>query len=306
MPIKTNIHWADYVSNPIKALYNTPPMPMIGGASIQRRGWACVKVSPGCENCWASTFNVRLGTGAGMNYTAQNMKKVEVYIDQQELKRMVTFKPRREIKWGRSCPIIFVCDMTDLFGEWVSDEWIDKIFGAMWINQNVDWVVLTKRVGRMAQYAQYKANANKIPLNNIYLGCTVEDFQRSELRVHGMRMIHDLGWKTLVSYEPALSSVNWEDWYFLDWLICGGESGKNARPMDPQWAREARDFCVKNSIPFFFKQNGEFAPHGALNITEHTTFKNKPVQIGGSLVFRVGLGMAGRLLDGREWNQVAR
>jgi protein gp37 len=111
----------------------------------------------------------------------------------------------------------------------------------------------------------------------------------------------------------------------LDWVICGGESGPNARPMNPDWARSLRDQCAAAGVPFFFKQNGEWAPGEAFGLikdgpvtdrrgntkdwmqrysvcedradrliahsfTDHAT----------NLVYRVGKRRAGRLLDGRE------
>ncbi len=74
----------------------------------------------------------------------------------------------------------------------------------------------------------------------------------------------------------------------LDWVIVGGESGRDARPMVPAWARSIRDQCATASIPFFFKQWGSFAPDdpGAV----HTS------------MCHVGKKAAGRLLDGIEHN----
>jgi protein gp37 len=89
----------------------------------------------------------------------------------------------------------------------------------------------------------------------------------------------------------------------IDWVICGGESGPNARPMHPAWAQALRDECQAAGIPFFFKQWGECALADALQITEQSTFKHKPIELGGTRMYRVGKAMAGRLLDGKEWSQ---
>ena len=67
----------------------------------------------------------------------------------------------------------------------------------------------------------------------------------------------------------------------VDWVVCGGESGARARPMDPAWARSLRDQCMVTGIAFFFKQCGEWGPDGV----------------------RVGKGAAGRHLDQRTWDQ---
>src|SRR3972149_9800793 len=89
----------------------------------------------------------------------------------------------------------------------------------------------------------------------------------------------------------------------IDWLIAGGESGPEARITDPNWVRSLRDECEQASVAYFFKQWGEWAPHDALNITDDSRFKHKPVEINGTLMYRVGKGMAGRMLDGREWKE---
>lgn len=177
MVAKTKIEWADYISNPIKARN------LVTG----KRGHACVKHSEGCTNCWASSFNVRLGTG--LPYTVANMKAdvTEMFLDEEEMKRIRKFKPRlpkgeATFKNGRSRPVVFPCDMTDLFGSWVSVEWLDRIFQAMWMCQDVDWLVLTKRSYRMYTYLLDKHLAGKKPLNNIYLGCSVENQKRADMR----------------------------------------------------------------------------------------------------------------------------
>lgn len=98
------------------------------------------------------------------------------------------------------------------------------------------------------------------PLPNIFIGCTAEDQQRAdELRPH-MDSIAVAGWKTFVSYEPALGPVDWTGWEFLKQLISGGESGHKARPSHPDWHRAARDFAVRNGIAYLFKQWGEWIP----------------------------------------------
>lgn len=301
MPAKTKIEWADYISNPVKAR----------NVENGKRGHSCVKVSEGCVNCWASGFNTRLGTG--LPYTVANMQAsvTETYLDEKEMGRIRKFKPRlpkgeSAFKNGRSRPVMFPCDMTDLFGVWVSVEWLDRIFQAMWMCQDADWFVLTKRTDRMLDYLVGKNNSGKIPLNNIYLGCTVENQKRANERCGAMDAIRRMGWKTFVSYEPALEVVNWEGWQFLNGLICGGESGVNARPMPPEAPREALNFCADHDIPFFFKQWGEYIPIDHLPwVTDATTFKYKPVEVNGTMMVRVGRGLAGNVLDGIRYLKMA-
>jgi protein gp37 len=90
----------------------------------------------------------------------------------------------------------------------------------------------------------------------------------------------------------------------IDWVVVGGESGTNARPMSPEWARSIRDVCKKLDVTFYFKQWGEFAPMSACLAAGMTTFKHKPVNVDGEMMVRIGKGLAGHLLDGEEWRQV--
>lgn len=301
MPSKTKIEWADYISNPIKARTLAGPYALNGGHTVKKQGHACVKISEGCAHCWASTFNVRLGTG--LEYTSPNMKKVEMYLDDDELTRLITFKPRGPFKNGRDRALVFPFDMTDVFGDWVRPYWLERCFSIFGIRKDVDFLILTKRPDLMREYLQSSFSCVK-PMENVYLGTSVENKGRGEQRMIPMLHLHSMGWKTVVSYEPALGPVDWFEWDFIDGLICGGESGHGARPMNPVWARAARDFCQTNKIPFFFKQWGEWAPLPAIKSDAHTTFKTKPIELDGIYMFKVGKGLAGRLLDGREWKEM--
>ena len=118
------------------------------------------------------------------------------------------------------------------------------------------------------------------------------------------------------------------DTTILDWVITGGESGPGARPMHPDWARSLRDQCVAAEVPFFFKQWGEYADHTAIHAAAQSCAASDDLVIlpsggvvgggnktggmvdldwqerGAAWMCRVGKRAAGRLLDGREWNEV--
>lgn len=297
MPTKTKIEWCDYISNPIKASFEAGPYPLMNNQMIHKTGHACVKVSEGCAHCWASTFNVRLGTG--LPYTMPNLARVNVFLDEKELERLLNFVPKPPFKNGRSRALLFPCDMTDLFGEWVPREYMVKIFNAFYKVPDVDFVILTKRPQTMLDFI-----AGAAPLRNVILGVSIEDQQRAMARWSAMCQISARGWRTAVSYEPALGPVNWDPWDFVNWMICGGESGSLARPMSPLWARDARDFATECKIPFFFKQWGEFAPARDLVNRGMQTFKRQPFAMEGGMVVKVGKVVAGHVLDGKEWRQV--
>lgn len=106
----------------------------------------------------------------------------------------------------------------------------------------------------------------------------------------------------------------------LDWVIVGGESGHQARPMHPDWARSLRDQCAAAGVPFLFKQWGEWTP--GENVTRQSgtvamakwfnsewSFHEEDLsQTDGHIddepdLYRIGKKAAGRLLDGRTHDE---
>ena len=89
----------------------------------------------------------------------------------------------------------------------------------------------------------------------------------------------------------------------IGWVVCGGESGPKARVMHPDWARSLRDQCQAAGVAFFFKQYGEWAPFHNGKPKDPLDFIMPDGLGSGVRVFKIGKKRAGRLLDGREWNE---
>ena len=121
--------------------------------------------------------------------------------------------------------------------------------------------------------------------------------------VHGVDMTRDVGSKVggATGWVPS-----------LDWIIVGGESGPGARPMHPDWARSIRDQCQQAAVPFFFKQWGAWAPATIFEAKHYVRRKDGVHGMLGphlygdhlSAIVNVGKARAGRILDGREWNEM--
>ncbi|WP_029554813.1 phage Gp37/Gp68 family protein [Xanthobacter sp. 91] len=164
-------------------------------------------------------------------------------------------------------------------------------------------------------------------LPNVLHGVSVEDQRRANEHRPYLSILAKRGASTFVSYEPALGPVDWTGWEFLSGLISGGESGPCARPTHPDWHRAARDFCAAHGIPYFFKQWGAWEvaidrdnedpdwradyarkfdgskPDIAwLNLDGGQGFHGERFHV----MRRVGKARAGRLLDGREHNDLPR
>lgn len=280
MPARTDIEWCDYSSNPLRAIFNGDT------------GWSCAKISPGCLNCYAAVLNGRFGTH--QPYTRQSTREVQHVLHAKELRHILRFRPRGPFKNGRDRPAVFVCDMTDLFGEWVTRGSIDMIFATFAIRQDVDFMVLTKRPKRMAEYLATRRLKQRIyntvwsgqmteftgygrsdhlpekwPLPNVFLGTSVEDQKRADQRLPWL--VKCPAAMRFVSCEPLLEFVNLtgqpggEVWPWaeanakgegIELAIIGGESGRGSRECDVWNVRSLVDQCRRAGSSPFVKQLG--------------------------------------------------
>lgn len=170
------------------------------------------------------------------------------------------------LRWKKP-QAVFVNSMSDLFHKEVPVSYVKKVFGVM---RRAHWhrfQVLTKRAGRLAQLS---SSLEWAP--NIWMDVSVET-DRYTSRIDNLR---ETGANVkFLSLEPLLGPLADLDLDGISWVIVGGESGPKARPMDEGWVTDIRDQCCRARVPFFFKQWGG-------------TNKKK----------------AGRLLEGRIWDQV--
>lgn len=391
MADRSRIEWTDATWNPIRARYWEC---QDDGSGKERVGWHCEHVSEGCRNCYAERINRRLGTG--LEFKPGNLFREErrgyrngeakLFLDERML--------MAPLRWRRP-RMVFVCSMTDLFADFVPDEWIDRVFAVMALAPQHTFQVPTKRAKRMREYLAvrdeldfaerlmrgvrlsaplYKPwtvqmadwavhpghpanelplsrdphilaarqNARTWPLPNVWLGVSAERQQEADERVPDLlatpaavRFVSaepllgpiDLRELNIDGFagdpEPAAKDPAWrynslsgEHWFRgndgfrysgdgpnlarLDWVIVGGESGPNARPMHPDWARDLRDQCAAAGVPFFFKQWGSWIlgkdahQRGIIPAEQRFPFgRCQPAMA------RVGKKLAGRLLDGR-------
>ncbi len=214
----------------------------------------CTKVSPGCKHCYAERLATRLQSLGNPRY--RNGFDVTLHPDQLTL----------PLRW-RQPRRIFVNSMSDLFHESVSEEFIQQVFEVMVKAPWHIFQILTKRAQRLADLAP------QVPWPpNVWQGVSVEN-ARYTWRIDYLRKVPAI--TRFLSIEPLLGPIETLPLESIHWVIVGGESGPQHRPVDPAWVRGIRDQCVAASVPFFFKQWGGL------------TAKSR-----------------GRLLDGQEWNEV--
>jgi protein gp37 len=145
MSATTKIEWTDWTWNPIRARLTEKGRAHFGVTKKARPGHFCVHVSEGCRNCYAETRQPFFGHGAANSYRQSWLDQgyIEVYLDEKEL--------LAPLKWKKP-GYVFVCSMTDLFGEWVPQEWIDRVLAVMALTPHLTYQVLTKRAERMEGY----------------------------------------------------------------------------------------------------------------------------------------------------------
>jgi protein gp37 len=235
----TKIEWCDRVWNPVTG---------------------CDKVSEGCRNCYAERIASRF-------WGERKFDQVQCHPDRLS-------EPGKWKKPQR----IFVNSMSDLFHPDVLGAFMADVWDEMVSHPRHTFMVLTKRPDRLLEFAKWYGDEFKS--QNIWIGVSVENQKAADERIP--LLLQTPAAVRFVSVEPMLGEVDLGNFLcadyrhkltlgnYLDWVICGGETGSGARPMHPDWARSLRDQCQAVGIPFFFKRLG---------------------------------GGSGRLLDCQEWNQ---
>lgn len=263
----------------------------------------CTKVSPGCDHCWLKDMDKR--------FHPKNLEGVTPRYDRLEIPLRVK-KPTIWAVWS------------DLFHEAVPTDFIEKAFGVMGQLPGHTFLVLTKRPERALAMMPDIIDATQdlvFGFDNVCFGTTAENQEQADKRIPILLQIPAA--HRFVSIEPMLGAVSLQDVLWtptgnfrthkgkrqielvrrtpsLDWVIAGGETSHGARPCHPDWVRSVRDQCQAAGVPFWFKGWGEWLPCG---MVEDET-KHKTQMVDGTIMCRVGSKKAGRLLNGREWNEV--
>lgn len=253
--------------------------------------------------------------------------------------QILTKRPERMRQYLSADPAELLKRWAKQMDGWIILDNPDVLFTELVYSQTCrDW----DESGRNSSGSEYKpwGYAHRLfPLPNVWLGVSVENQQAADERIP--LLLQTPTAVRFVSCEPLLGPVDLTPWVHtnggcegcdsscdcpadksvfadtdfneetgthparvVDWVIVGGESGLNARPMSPWWARDLRDQCVEAGVSFFFKQWGEFAPVHELRCTEPGIKGKQWVNFDpDTSVCRVGRKNAGRVLDGRVWDE---
>ena len=320
MAENTKIEWAHHTFNP-----------WIG----------CTKVGPGCDNCYAADLSkarlgVPWGPGEPRRHTAASTWKQPRAWNNRAAKLGIRYR-------------VFCASLADVFDNEVPTAWRAELFQLIRETPHLDWLLVTKRIGNAAKMAEA---AGGLP-ENVWLGATIVNQLEADRDIPKLLAVKGPRFRFL-SMEPllgpvdlrTLSTLQFRDAEMLDalsgqlsgmfgdycptrlpaldWIIVGGESGPNARPMHPDWARNIRDQCAAAGVPFLFKQWGEWEasldrerddPDWRADYTNNYVDRGKSrwLNLAGGCGFhgerfhvmrRVGKKAAGRLLDGVQHDGV--
>ena len=239
---KSSIEWTEMTWNPVTG---------------------CDRVSAGCDNCYALTMAKRLKAMGAPKYQTDGNPITSGPGFGIALHPQVLAQPYR---WTKPATV-FVNSMSDLFHAKVPLEYIQRVFEVMASTPQHTYQILTKRALRLARLAP------ELPWpEHVWVGVSVEEPVVLN-RIEHLRRVPAA--VRFLSCEPLISGLPDMNLEGIDWVIAGGESGVNARPIDETWVADIRDQCAAAEVPFFFKQWGGRTPK------QH-----------------------GRLLDGRTWDEL--
>jgi len=261
----------------------------------------CTRVSPACDDCYAArstparTLGVAWGPGEPRHRTSADTWAKPTQWNSRGFYACANCGSRNEGRdatdrdgagtWAcRACGSerlqrvrrrVFCASLADVFDNEVPDQWRVDLFKLIAATPNLDWLLVTKRIGNLARMLGDWQTVPLLP--NIWLGITVVNQAEADRDVP--KLLRVPAAVRFLSVEPMLGPVDLErprpgpdldqgggqmicqPWLIqsgIDWVICGGESGPKARPMHPDWARSLRDQCAAAGVAFNFKQWGQW------------------------------------------------
>lgn len=304
----SKIEWCDHTFNPWRG---------------------CTAISPACDHCYAKTLvEGRLGGDFSQRVrSAASTWKQPLAWNRKAEKLGVRYR-------------VFCASLADVFDNQVPVEWRLDLWTLIRETPHLDWLLLTKRPQNISRMLPPFWGDG---WHNVWLGTTVENQAEADRRIPHLlavpacvrflscepllgpiRLDQIIAPDDIAEGQPWLNTLSGYAWdndgdscptgERIHWVICGGESGPGARPMHPDWARSLRDQCEAAGVPLLFKQWGEWAPPDVMTADEPPQLRlQQRINAGeihlahffldGLRMGRLGKKAAGRLLDGRTWDQ---
>lgn len=258
----------------------------------------CTKVSPGCEHCYAEAQDKRWGHKR-WGPLAPRTRTSKSYWDAPLRWNAEVAKSGKQFR-------VFCASLADVCED--RDDLLEHRADLMRLIEKtpaLTWLLLTKRPQNFTRFFGVRWGDNWP--KNVWAMTTAENQKQADERVpHLLRIpgvVRGLSCEPLIGPILLRETEGYWGGLGIDWVIVGGESGNGARPMHPDWARSLRDECADLCVSFHFKQWGEYGPdRGKLDV------RYTPVNSGVAMdepapMFKIGKHAAGRILDGRTWDE---
>lgn len=260
--------------------------------------WGCHKVSPACDNCYAESWAKRVGQSLWGKSVPRRFFGETHW--------------REPLKWDEEACAkgirarVFCASMADVFERQPTLKHARaRLWNLIAETPNLDWLLLTKRPQHVVSMTPWGEDWPR----NVWIGTSVENQKLAELRLPHLLAIPAA--VRFLSCEPLLGPLDLRSWFNrppynpVDWVIVGGESGPQSRPMHPDWVVGLLRQCQRAKVAFHFKQWGHWAPvehmDGSGRETLLTMEHERPVRM-----VAVGKKVAGRMLKGTTWDNLPR
>lgn len=345
---RTGIEWTDRSVNPFRARRK----------DNGKVGWHCVKTSSGCANCYSEVLDGRFGTRLPYTQRSSALvdlyldprmlaailrlktpQKIfpcdmtDLFMEGYNPEDIATLFATFAVAHWHTFQVL--TKRTDRMAETLCDPDFPALVGRM-IDERIRPLIDGKIKGdwgRVSPTAHDLRHGRGWPLPNVWTGFSAEDQANFDARAAAVAPLMRAGWLVWVSAEPLLGPILMQGWDGglrrnwlagpgepgIRWVVVGGESGPDARPMHPGWARSIRDQCQATRTAFHFKQWGSWLPVSKPADADEVVWagntyfpRGRWLDLDGGdrhrswdtvMVDRVGKKAAGRLLDGRTWDE---
>lgn len=226
----------------------------------------CTRVSPACDHCYAArstparTLGVAWGAGELRRLTSDANWRLPLQWERKAAEFRAQHGRRRRV---------FCASLADVFDNEVNPVWREDLWRLIAATPNLDWLLLTKRVGNVARMLPCSPDSFGAAYPNVWLGITVVNQEEADRDIPKLLKIYAR--ERFLSIEPMLGPISLRRFMGQgfgpapSWVIVGGESGLGARPIHQDWARSLRDECAAVRVPLLFKQWGEWLPIGQMD-----------------------------------------
>ncbi|MGH2505848.1 MAG: DUF5131 family protein [Ktedonobacteraceae bacterium] len=209
--------------------------------------WGCMKVSEECKHCYAQDIATHYGFKSTWGPAATSSRR---FFGDKHWAEPLTWNRQAEHDGHRHS--VFCASMADIYEDNPTlEEARVRLWNITRTTPMLNWLILTKRPENILAMSPWGTNWP----NNIWIGISVGLQSRAEERIPHLLQVPAA--VHFLSCEPLISQVDLSPWISdLQWVICGGESGTEARPMNLDWARLLRQQCFEANVPYYFKQIG--------------------------------------------------